>query len=1147
LFDVGAVARRGLPAAVPEGGCDLGGHNGDIPHRIQFCVLGPLRLLRDGIPVSVGGGQQRAVLAFLIAERERAVSVGEIADALWGERPPAGYSTTIQTYIFHLREVLEPERAKGIPPAVLVTEPGGYRLNIDPGAVDAAEFERLIESGERFVAGGMPAEGAADLRRALSLWQGAVLADLAGYDFVARIAGRLDERRLQALESRIDAELALGHHASMIGELKSLAQLHPLREHLQAQWILALYRAGRQADALAGFMLIRGRLMDELGIEPGAELTNLHQSMLNQEAALLLEARAVAPKRQPQVDRLNGQAGPRLAHLRSLRLVSISAVSSVVLAAVGVQAVRQSRPPGLGSLPPNSVVRIEPDGSFHDAVTVGVSPGGVVLADGAAWVANTGADTVSKIDLTRHVVVRETPVGKSPQELVVSGSDLWVVNSGAASVSRLSLKTIQVTDTIPVGNLPGAIAVGESGIWVANTGDDTVVHIDPTTGKTGKPVAVGLRPDGIAVDADTVWVSNSGDGTVSPIDVRSHIVDSAISVGAGPASISISGGAVWVANSLSQTISRIEPRSRRVIETIPAGDGPRSITSVRNRLWVANEFDGTVMTIDPEKSRVKRISTGASVRGLVSDGTSAYATTRPLLGTGHRGGVLKVTAGHLPNAEGIDPSAADEAYVFSAFSLVYDGLVGLRRTGGAAGLTLVPDLAVDLPRPSPDGLAYAFTLRRGIHYSNGAEVKPDDIRHGLQQELTMRGDSGRLANIVGAPACARIRTVCDLSRGIEVDDNAFQIVFHLRAPDPDFLYKLTEPLFATPEGNPGVPATIPRPATGPYMIGEYRSATKFTLVRNPQFHPWSYAAQPGGYPNEIEWTLKSDATNAVHDVLAGATDADERASAAADFATLLRTSVDHFHSDFTARTGFLFLNTRIAPFDHVDVRKAINLAVDRNRIVDLVGGASSAAPTCQVLPPNFPGYRRYCPYTANPTPDGAYHGPDLPKARALVDSSHTRDTPVTVVSYFDDPSSTAATKYVAHVLATLGYKARFAISTDDSYFSSNNSAQIGFNYMFIDYPAPANFFQALRCDSGAPGRYCNRPADTLFDDALAAQRTDPARSKTDWETLDQRLTNDAPRLSLYNLLSTIVVSDRVGNYLSNPKYGPLYGQMWVVN
>ncbi len=1087
------------------------------------------------------------MLAFLLAERERAVSVDQIADALWGERPPAGYAATIQTYVFHLREVLEPDRAKGKPPGVLVTEPGGYRVKVDPGAVDAAVFESLIESGESFLVRGLPAQGAADLTRALSLWRGSVLADLGGYDFAARFGARLDELRLRAMESRIDADLALGRHASMIAELTSLADLHPLREHLQAQRILALYRAGRQADALDAFRGVRRRLMGELGIEPSTELTDLHQSMLDHDAGLLLghPAAAVASN----VEQPNDPAAPPQVHRTSKRLVAVSVVGAVVLAAVAVYAARNTDSSSLTTLPANSVVRMDSDGSFHDPVPVGVSPDGVALEPNAVWVANTGADTVSKIDLKRHVVVQDTPVGNAPQSLAVSGSDLWVVNSGAASVSRLNLETKKVTQTVPVGNLPSAIAVGATGIWVVNTGDDTVVRIEASTGATDPPIPVGFRPDGIAVDANTIWVSNGGDGTVSPINAKSRIADSPISVGAGPAGIAVSGESVWVANSLNQTVSRIDRASQHVVATIRVGDGPHSIAVVRNRLWVSNEFAGTIAMIDSAGGghAVKQTATGASVRGMVSNGKSAYVTTRALTGAGHTGGTLHVTTDHLPSEDGIDPSSADTASVFTAFSLVYDGLVGVQRTGGAAGLTLVPDLALDLPRPSPDGLAYVFTLRRGIHYSSGAEVKPDDIRRGMQQELTVTQDTGRLANIVGAPACVRSKTVCDLSKGVKVDNQTRQIEFHLYHPDPDFLMKLTEPLFATPEGDPGVPATTPRPATGPYMIGEYRSDTTFTLVRNPHFHPWSVAAQPDGYPDRIEWTVEPDPTRAVHHVLAGNIDADQRAATAADYTTLLRTDPDHFRSDFSAWTSFLFLNTHIAPFDNPDVRKAINFAVDRDKIVELVGGKSFAEPTCQILPPNFPGYRRYCPYTANVSADGMYHGPDFVRASALVDRSGTRGMTVTVSSPWDNAPSLAAAHYVARVLTRLGFKARFALSTDDNYFSAANPAQIGVALWAMDYPAPSTFFGMLRCNSDLAGGYCNPAADKLFNRALDTQRTDYVRAYTDWAALDHTLTNDAAWLALYNPRSTIVLSDRVGNYLSNPKYGPLYGQMWVTN
>jgi len=1126
--------------ASPEVGVVVTTNDAEAQHPLRFCLLGPLLVLRGDTPVSVGGAQQRAILAFLLTQQE-AVSVEQIADALWGERPPSGYAATIQAYVFRLRAALEPARVRGGPAAVLVTESSGYRLNVDSAAVDLAEFERLVESGESLVARGEPAEGAAHLSRALALWRGPVLADLADYDFAAHLGRRLEELRLRAIESRIDAELTLGHHASLIAELTSLADSHPTREHLQAQRILALYRTGRQSEALDAFREIRARMIEELGVEPGDELTRLHQSILNQDPGL--QAQQPAGGSPPRLALLEPRPRSRRSTLK--RLGVLLAVAALVLTAI-VYAVRHSRSPSLAALPANSVARIDADGSLHDAVPVGVSPDGVAMAHGATWVASTGTDEVTKIDPNSDLVVQRTNVGNSPQALAVSDADLWVVNSGASTVSRVSLRTGHVVGPdIAVGNLPSAIAVGTSGVWVTNTGDGTVTRIDPTTGEPDDPIPVGLRPDGIAVTEDTVWVSNSGDGTVSPIDARSRLVGSSIPVGAGPAGIVVVDGAVWVANSLSQTASRIDP-SRRRVTTIQVGDGPQAIARVGKTLWVSNEFDGTVMVIDPAKSQVvKQISTGASVRGLASDRGAVYVTTRSLGAPAHRGGTLRITTDHLPTEFGVDPSNADIAAYFTAFSLVYDGLVGVQRTGGAAGLTLVPDLAVDLPRPSPDGREYVFTLRRGIHYSNGTEVTPDDIRRGLQQELTLSGDVDRLANIVGAPACIRDKSVCDLSKGIEVNDSTFQIVFHLRRPDPDFLYRLTEPLFATPEGEPGVPAQTPRPATGPYMIGANSNKHRLTLVRNPHFHVWSVAAQPEGYPDKIEWTVDPDPDHAVRNVLAGNADADQRASYARDYPRLRESHPDRFGSSFEAWSVFLFLNTHIAPFDDRDVRRAINFAVDRDTIVDLVGGTSVASPTCQVLPPNFPGFKRYCPYTANHSKDEAYHGPDFARASALVKRSGTRGATVTVVSPWDDPTSLAVGHYVAHTLTRLGYRARFALNQDDNYFSGENPGQIGIELLAMDWPTPSTFLQYLRCSANSPGRYCNPFADRLFLRALKTQGTDQLTADRTWATLDRTLTDDAAWLSLFNRKSTIVLSDRVGNYLSNPKYGPLFGQMWV--
>jgi DNA-binding SARP family transcriptional activator len=167
-----------------------------------------------------------------------------------------------------------------------VTESGGYRLQVGDGSVDAAVFERQVRTGQAMLAEGALAEAAAELERALSLWRGDVLADLAHFAFVPPFARRLEEIRLAAIESKIDAELALGRHVSVVPELDELVGRHPLRERLQAQRMLALYRCGRQCDALAAYHGLRQVLDEELGIEPSVPLQQLHRAVLAQDPDL---------------------------------------------------------------------------------------------------------------------------------------------------------------------------------------------------------------------------------------------------------------------------------------------------------------------------------------------------------------------------------------------------------------------------------------------------------------------------------------------------------------------------------------------------------------------------------------------------------------------------------------------------------------------------------------------------------------------------------------------------------------------------------------------------------------------------------------------------------------------------------------------
>ena len=231
---------------------------------MEFRILGPLEVVEDGRTLDLGGQKQRTLLAALLLDANHVVSSDSLVEALWDEEPPDTALKALQVYVSQLRKVIGRSR--------LETAPPGYRLRVGDGELDLARFVRLAEAGK-------PSE-------ALALWRGAPLADFTYQRFAAGEIGRLSELRLACLEARIDEDLALGRHAELVGELELLVREHPLHEPLRVQLILALYRCGRQAEALEEYRAARELLVDELGIEPGRRLRDLQQAILTQDPAL---------------------------------------------------------------------------------------------------------------------------------------------------------------------------------------------------------------------------------------------------------------------------------------------------------------------------------------------------------------------------------------------------------------------------------------------------------------------------------------------------------------------------------------------------------------------------------------------------------------------------------------------------------------------------------------------------------------------------------------------------------------------------------------------------------------------------------------------------------------------------------------------
>jgi YVTN family beta-propeller protein len=1141
-----------------------------------FGVLGPLEVLRYGRPLPLGGPRQRAVLALLLVEVNRAVSMDRLAEDVWDGHPPEGWANTLQTYVFHLRQTLEPGRARGAAAGVLVTSGRGYVLRVGREQLDAAVFEDGFTAGRAALEAGRYAEAAQKLRTALGLWRGPVLADLADYAFTRPEAARLEELRLAALEARIDADLALGRHDALTAELEKLAGEHLLRERLHAQLMLALYRCGRQADALAAYRRARDLLAGELGLDPGEPLRRLHASILAHDPALdwrgirqmpteahPASAGAPATLRAPERPGLPTAGGGRerdWARRHARRLLAAGSALAVA-AAVSIVVVARPWAGEPTGLPANSVGLIDPAGGRVGApVTVG-SPAGLAYGDGSVWSVDGTAGAVSQINPVTHAVVQRIPVGAEPSAVTVTrGGNVWVANSGDGTVSQINAAAGKVVQTIGVGNVPAAIAGGPSGVWVANEGDDTVSQINPATGAKTRTVQVGGRPDGIAVGPRAVWVANSQDGTVTRIDPATGQSTGPFFVGAGPAGIAVTPTAVWVANSLDLSVMKIDPATGRVTATIGVGDGPSTIAAAKDGVWVSDEFNATLDHIDPHANRVDRVipveSSPQSIAVAPSGGV--WVAARPFAAASHRGGTLTEVSPYLPQRE---PALAYDVVDGPPLATVYDGLVALRKANGALGFTLVPDLARTLPRPADGGRTYTFTLRQGIRYSNGMRVRASDFRRGIQRQLSFGVNPGYYEGILGGRACHQHPHQCDLSAGIVTNDAARTVTFHLGRADPDFVYKLAL-LLAVP-APPGAPShAINRapflPGTGPYIISQYRPNASLILTRNPYFRQWSYAAQPAGYPNVIHIKQLADPRKQQSAVAAGTADLVDITLNGQPYHPLAVQYPTRVYPGVKIATSYMFLNTRQPPFTSLKARQAVNYAIDRGRIIRLLhGSGSQETVTCQILPAGLPGYQRYCPYTAGPK-DGFWHGPDLSKARRLAKQSGTTNVPVTVWNIASNGGKRVGA-YLAQLLRLLGYRAAVRnVSAAQWYTTVTNphhKIQMGaITAWLADFPTASDYFlPVLTCRSLSDdpagtlniAEYCSPRVDKLASKAQTAQLTDPAAARRLWARVDRIVTNQAPWVPISNTSPTIFASARVGNYQESPYYGPLLDQIWV--
>ena len=554
---------------------------------MRYAILGPLQVHDGDSTIGVGGGRQRKLLGVLLVHANESVSSDRLIEELWAAEPPPTAAKALQGLVSQLRKQLGPES--------LETVTGGYLLRVGLGDTDAQRFEELLQEArslDRVAA-------AAKLRTALALWRGPALADFAYDDFARSEIDRLEELRESCIERRIDIELALGHHDDLVPELESLVHEYPLRERLRHHLILALYRSGRQGDALQAYQDARTVLREQLGLDPGDDLQELQKAILAHDPKLAAPSRVELPTEPAPVEppppaaprRRRRRSAPILASAGALLLVAAAIVAAVELLGGGTSA------PVV--VPPNSV---------------------------------------ALIDARRNRVDSFVGVGRRPVSLAVGADGVWVANADDGTIDQLDPRTGRLVHTIGVGADVYTVAVGFRSVWVAGGNDGTVVQIDPVLGQVERTIELAnplsLAPNSVffvATDKRYVWATRGSE--LVRIDPRTDQVDGRVTVGA-PTSLATGSGSVWV-TTVSERLVRVDADAVKVTASLTLSSGAITAVYGAGGLWLTDGSDaGNVDFVDPVSLGIQTVGTSVANPDILAVGGGS-------LWVGNRNGALE--------------------------------------------------------------------------------------------------------------------------------------------------------------------------------------------------------------------------------------------------------------------------------------------------------------------------------------------------------------------------------------------------------------------------------------------------------------------------------------------------------------------------
>jgi DNA-binding SARP family transcriptional activator/DNA-binding beta-propeller fold protein YncE len=578
-----------------------------VPPILEFRALGPLAVLADGEAIDLGRGNERMLLALLVLHAGRPLSSDAIIDAIWGERPPPTAREMVRNYVARARRRLGDE--------AIATLPAGYTLRIGEGSVDLISFTALARDGATWLEEGEPERALALLEQALALWRGRPLPELDLAASGREELGRLEEQRLTASEDRIDAALAVGRSAALVPELEERVREHPFRERPLAQLMLALYRCGRQKDALDRFQAARRRLVDETGLEPGRAVQELQRAILQQSPSLD-PPRTLASEEAPRPKRRSRRVAVAL--LAAVVLAGGITTATAVLLSRGTPHVRllaQSlgalddvTGTPVGSLPVGGLVHaiaVEPNAvwvgsglsrsalaidprTLHVIRRVGLSanPATMVAGGGSVWIGNGYDGTLTRIagSAGASAPFRPEPRSTGRLPLAYGTGSLWV-GAQDGRIARVDGRS-GVTGKVLRVPLPEALATGTGALWVLAAASDDVIRVDPAGGRVLHTIPIGGRGLALAIADGAVWVVTAPGGRLWRIDARGNDVSASIAIAGEPIAVVAAGGLIWIA-SATGVLTAVDPRTDSVTRTIALGHPITALVGGDGRLWVA--------------------------------------------------------------------------------------------------------------------------------------------------------------------------------------------------------------------------------------------------------------------------------------------------------------------------------------------------------------------------------------------------------------------------------------------------------------------------------------------------------------------------------------------------------------------------------